>query len=58
MKLYPSQKAIIVSGYSETEQVRETINLGAGAYIMKPFDIDTIGKAVREELDNKDKRVT
>ncbi|MCH8271833.1 MAG: PAS domain S-box protein [Candidatus Marinimicrobia bacterium] len=58
LKLYPSQKAIIVSGYSETEQVRETIKLGAGAYIMKPFDINTIGKAVREELDKKDKGVT
>ena len=51
LKLYPNQKAIIVSGYSETEQVRETLNLGAGSYIKKPYDIDTIGKTVREELD-------
>ena len=35
----------------------DTLNLGAGAYIIKPFDIETTGEAVRVEPDKKDKRV-
>jgi YesN/AraC family two-component response regulator len=33
---YPQQKAIIASGYSETERVREAQRLGAGRYVKKP----------------------
>lgn len=55
-KTTPQQKAIIVSGYSETEQVRELQKIGAGAYIKKPYLLETIGKAVQAELarDEKD----
>ncbi len=49
--LRPEQKTLIVSGYSETERVREAQMLGAGAYVKKPFDIQTIGQAIRRELD-------
>ncbi|MCP4689535.1 MAG: response regulator, partial [Desulfobacterales bacterium] len=34
---HPDQKAIIVSGFSETERVREAQRLGAGAYVKKPY---------------------
>jgi two-component system cell cycle sensor histidine kinase/response regulator CckA len=47
----PGQKAIIVSGYSESVQVREAQRLGAGAYIKKPYLLQTFGRAVRAELD-------
>lgn len=46
----PSQKAIIVSGFSETEDVKKTQRLGAGQYVKKPLTIERIGLAVREEL--------
>jgi CheY-like chemotaxis protein len=46
----PEQKAIIASGYSETERVREAQALGAGSYIKKPYTLAAIGKAIREEL--------
>ncbi len=47
----PDQKAIIASGYSETDRVREAQSLGAGAYIKKPYLLEKIGMAVRKDLD-------
>jgi PAS domain S-box-containing protein len=51
IELYPDQKAIIVSGFSETERVKEAQKLGSGTYVKKPYLIEKIGMAVREELD-------
>lgn len=50
IKLKPNQKAIIVSGFSETERVKEAQDLGAGPYVRKPYLIEKIGKAIRAEL--------
>ena len=50
LKLHPGQKAIIASGFSETDRVKELQSLGAGAYIRKPFLLEKIGIAVKEEL--------
>ncbi len=49
-KIRPGQKAIIVSGYSETDRVREAQKLGAGAYVRKPYLMKTIARAIQEEL--------
>jgi PAS domain S-box-containing protein len=51
LKIHPGQKAIIVSGFSETDRVRRAMALGAGAYIRKPYVLEKIGLAVRRELD-------
>jgi CheY-like chemotaxis protein len=51
LKFKPEQKAIITSGFSETERIKEAQKLGAGAYIKKPYVMETIGVAIREELD-------
>ncbi len=50
LELHPEQKAIIASGYSETDRMKEVQDLGAGAYIKKPFLMEKIGFAVKEEL--------
>jgi CheY-like chemotaxis protein len=50
LKFHPKQKAIIVSGFSETKRVKEAQRLGAGAYVKKPFLLRKIGLAVRDEL--------
>ena len=47
---HPDQSAIITSGYSETERVKEARRLGAGAYIRKPYTMSTIAKTVKAEL--------
>ncbi len=50
LEITPGQKAVIVSGYSETDQVKEAQRLGAGAYIKKPYVAEKIGLAIRHEL--------
>jgi len=47
---HPGQKALIASGFSETDQVKEMQKLGAGAYIKKPYTLEKIGTAVKNEL--------
>ncbi len=51
LKIHPGQKAVIVSGYSETDRVKEAQELGAGAYVRKPYTLEKIGLAIRSELD-------
>jgi PAS domain S-box-containing protein len=51
LKLHPDQKAIIVSGFSETKRVKAAQKLGAGAYVRKPYLLEKIGLAIRVELD-------
>jgi CheY-like chemotaxis protein len=53
VNLHPHQKAVIASGYSESERVRESQRLGAGTYVKKPYTLEKIAIAVREELDRK-----
>jgi two-component system, cell cycle sensor histidine kinase and response regulator CckA len=50
LEINPKQKAIIVSGFSETDRAKEAQNLGAGAYVKKPYVIEKIGVAIRDEL--------
>jgi CheY-like chemotaxis protein len=50
LKVKPKQKAIIVSGYSETDRVKEIQRLGGGQYIEKPYTLEKIGLAVKKEL--------
>ena len=51
LQLHPAQKAIIASGFSESERVKEAQKLGAGAYIKKPYLMEKLAVAVKEELD-------
>ena len=51
IKIHPNQKAIIISGFAETDEVKEAQKLGAGQYIKKPVTLEKIGLAVKEELD-------
>ena len=51
LEIHPRQKAIIVSGFSETKRVRKAQALGAGAYLKKPYVLEKLGLAVRKELD-------
>ena len=48
--LHPGQKTLIVSGFSETDRVREAQRLGAGPYIRKPYAVQTIAAAVHDSL--------
>ncbi len=54
LKLHPGQKAVIVSGFTETDRVREAQKLGSGAYVKKPYLIEKLGMTVRDELDRRE----
>ncbi|MEN6373405.1 MAG: PAS domain S-box protein [Smithella sp.] len=51
LEIHPQQKAIIVSGFSETDRVTQALELGAGAYVKKPYVLEKLGLAMRRELD-------
>lgn len=52
-RLHPDIKAIIASGFSETQNVRLAQELGAGAYVKKPYTIEKIGRAIKMELERQ-----
>lgn len=49
--MFPKQKALIVSGFSESKDVKETCRLGAGGFVKKPYTIPEIGSAVKSILE-------
>ncbi len=50
VQMYPGQKAIIVSGYAETDDVKEVLRLGAGMFLKKPLMIKEMATAIHEEM--------
>lgn len=50
-KIKPSQKTIIVSGFSESDRIKTAIRLGVRAYVKKPYTIDAIGDKIRNVID-------
>ena len=56
LELHPKQKAIIASGFSETERVKEAQKIGAGQYVKKPYTLEKIGNAIKNELEGRENR--
>ena len=54
LQMRPKQKAIIASGFSETQRVKEAQKLGAGQYVKKPYTLEKIGIAVKNELGSEE----
>jgi len=48
--LHPGQKAVISSGFSETDEVKKAQVLGAKVFIKKPYTLDQLGTAVQQGL--------
>ena len=55
ISIHPNQKAIILSGFSETNRVKKAQQLGAGTYVRKPYTIERIGMAIKAELEKEKK---
>ena len=51
LKLNPDQRAVIASGYSQTDQIKKVRQLGHCYYIKKPFLLNTLKQVVRKALD-------
>jgi len=50
IEIHPGQNAVIVSGHTKTDDVRETQRMGAGQYIKKPVTLEKFGLTVKEAL--------
>jgi len=50
VNLNPEQKAIIASGYAESKDIKKAQKLGARGYLKKPYSLEKLGEAVRNEL--------
>ncbi|MDD2463512.1 MAG: cache domain-containing protein [Desulfobulbus sp.] len=50
LKLHPGQRAILVSGYAQTERVSKAMALGAQSYLKKPYTLAGLARAVAEVL--------
>lgn len=47
---HPKQRAVIASGYAETDRVRAAQHLGVGEYIKKPYILEGPAQAVHRAL--------
>ena len=50
VKIYPSQKAVIASGYSQVEKIEEARSLGVIADLKKPYSVSEIAKVFHQAL--------
>ncbi len=49
-EIHPDQKAIILSGFAETDEVKKALEAGAARYIKKPVVIKALGQAIKGVL--------
>lgn len=57
IQTHPQLKAIITSGFSQSDQVKEAQRLGAGRYLKKPYTLESIGLAVKDALAGQANRI-
>jgi len=50
LKINPQQKAIVISGFSENEELARIQELGVSHFIRKPYTLDQLGIAVKQSL--------
>jgi two-component system, cell cycle sensor histidine kinase and response regulator CckA len=48
--MHPGQKAIIASGFSETDRIKKAQKLGVNAYLKKPYTIDRLARTLKQVL--------
>ena len=53
IEIHAGQRAIIASGYSESERVKALQRMGVGVYVQKPYTLEKLGVAVRRELNRR-----
>jgi len=50
LRYAPGQKAIITSGYSNTEDINRATNLGISQFIKKPYSLHELARALKLEI--------
>ena len=51
--IHPGQKALIVSGFSESGDVKAAMELGVGGFVRKPYTMNQIGRAIKNEMERR-----
>jgi len=46
LKIYPDLKALIASGYAETDRIQRAIKPGLSAFLLKPYSLSALGEAL------------
>ncbi len=52
LKERPGQRAILASGYSNSDRIQQALRLGAHELVLKPYTKETLGRATRAALDS------
>jgi len=55
-RIRPGQNAIIITGFAETEQMREALGEGIGCFVKKPYLPEDIGFAAKMQLEKLQQR--
>jgi len=50
IRIHPDQKALVVSGFSESEDIRRVMELGVCGLLKKPYTMEELGRAVHDAL--------
>ncbi len=50
LDLHPDQKAVVLSGYCDAEEVERTKSLGINVFIQKPISVEILGKEIQGVL--------
>jgi len=50
LKAHPKQRAVIASGYSETQRVAQALELGAACYLKKPYTLLEMAQTIKKAL--------
>jgi len=50
-ELCPTQRCMLISGFSDGDRVRRAQKLGAGGFLQKPFSVSQLARKVRAEID-------
>ena len=53
LRLDPHQKAVITSGFSETDKIKQAQKLGTVQYIKKPYTIENIARVIKSVLSSE-----
>jgi hypothetical protein len=53
LERHPGQKALVVSGFSESRDVKMAMELGVGGFVKKPCSMAQIATAVKMELERE-----
>ncbi len=50
LKIRPGQRAVVASGYAETDRVKQIMALGVNGFVRKPYSIERLATAVKSAL--------